>query len=336
MIERRRLGDSGIEVSALSFGAMTFSPRRQAVARVDEAAAHRMVHRVLDAGVNLLDTADAYDGGRSEEILGRAIKGRRDEVVIATKCGFGDRGPGGLAYDRVIAACDASLHRLGVDVIDLYQLHRPDRATPIEETLRALDDLVAAGKVRAIGNSNFRAWETAAAVARQRALGRPAFCAVQVYYSLVGREVEHEILPQCRTDGLGVLVYSPLAGGYLSGKYRGGAQVADGGEGRRARFEFPPVELEAGERVLARLRDVAAGHGATPAQVALAWTMRRPGVTSVLMGANTPEQLEQNLAAAQLVLTEDEVARLDAASAIPSIYPEWWDAAMRMQPPPGP
>ena len=198
MIGHRALGDSGIEVSALGFGAMTFSPQRQAIARVDEADAHRMVHRVLDAGVNLIDTADAYDDGRSEEILGRAIAGRRDDVVIATKCGFGapGRGPGGLAHDHVIAACEASLRRLNVDVIDLYQLHRPDRATPIEETLRALDDLVAAGKVRAVGNSNFRAWETAGAVAHQRALERPAFCSVQVYYSLVGRDVEHEILPR--------------------------------------------------------------------------------------------------------------------------------------------
>ena len=336
MIPRRPLGDSGIEVSTLSFGAMTFSPQQQAIARVDEAAAHRMVHRVLDAGVNLIDTADAYDGGRSEEILGRAIKGRRDEVVIATKCGFGapgGRGPGGLAYANVIAACEASLRRLAVDVIDLYQLHRPDRATPIEDTLRALDDLVAAGKVRAVGNSNFRAWETAGALAHQRAHGRPAFCSVQVYYSLVGRDVEHEILPQCRADGLGVVVYSPLAGGYLSGKYRGSTEVADGGEGRRAGFEFPPVDLEVGERVLAVLRDVATAHEATPAQVALAWTMGRPGVTSVLFGANTDDQLEQNLAAATLSLTDDDTARLDDASAMPEIYPEWWDPAMGIQPP---
>ena len=333
MIGRRPLGASGIEVSALAFGAMTFSPERQAIARVDETEAHRMVHRVLDAGVNLVDTADAYDAGRSEEILGRAIKGRRDDVVIATKCGFGavGRGPGGLAYDNVIAACEASLRRLDVDVIDLYQLHRPDRATPIEDTLRALDDLVTAGKVRAVGNSNFRAWETAGAVAHQRALGRPAFCSAQVYYSLVGRDVEHEILPQCRADGLAVLVYSPLAGGYLSGKYRGSTEVADGGEGRRAGFEFPPVDLGAGARVLAVLREVAAAHDATPAQAALAWTLARPGVTSVLFGANTHEQLEQNLAAATLVLADEETARLDAASPLAQIYPEWWDPAMRIQ-----
>ena len=337
MIGRRPLGDSGIEISALAFGAMTFSPQRQAIARVDETEAHRMVHRVRDAGVNLIDTADAYDEGRSEEILGRAIRGRRDDVVIATKCGFGavGRGPGGLAYDNVVAACEASLRRLDVDVIDLYQLHRPDRATPVEDTLRALDELVAAGKVRAVGNSNFRAWETAGAVAHQRALGRPAFCSAQVYYSLVGRDVEHEILPQCRADGLAVLVYSPLAGGYLSGKYRGSTEVADGGEGRRAGFEFPPVDLDAGARVLAVLREVAAAHDASPAQVALAWTLARPGVTSVLFGANTHEQLEQNLAAATLVLADEETARLDAASALPQIYPEWWDPAMRIQGPLG-
>ena len=189
-MKRRRLGASGLEVSVLSLGAMTFGSGMPPVTTVDERDAQAMIDRALAAGVNLIDTADVYAFGQSEEILGRCVRAlhgrRRDDVLVATKCGFGSHEAGALSYDNVVAACEASLTRLGLDHIDLYQLHRPDRATPIEETLRALDDLVTRGLVRAIGTSNFRAWETSAAVARQRALGRPAFTATQLYYSLVG------------------------------------------------------------------------------------------------------------------------------------------------------
>ena len=206
-VQRRRLGASGLEVSVLSLGAMTFGSGMPPVTTVDERDARAMVDRALAAGVNLIDTADVYAFGQSEEIVGRCVRGlgggRRDDVLVATKCGFGSHDAGALSYDNVVAACEASLGRLGLDHIDLYQLHRPDRATPIEETLRALDDLVTRGLVRAIGTSNFRAWETAAAVARQRALGRPAFTATQLYYSLVAREAEHELIPECRADDLG-------------------------------------------------------------------------------------------------------------------------------------
>lgn len=335
-MERRRLGTSGLEVSVLSLGAMTFGSGMPPVTTVDERDARRMVDRALDAGVNLIDTADVYAHGQSEEIVGRCLRrlgSRREEVLVATKVGFGSRDAGALSYDAVVSGCEASLQRLGLDRIDLYQLHRPDRATPIDETLRALDDLVARGLVRAIGTSNFRAWETAAAVAHQRALDRPAFSAVQLYYSLVAREAEHELIPECRADGLGVIVWSPLSSGFLTGRYRADPAGREVGAGRRTTFTFPPVDPEPGERALVALDSVAASRGATMAQVALAWVLAQPGVTSAIVGASSLEQLDDNLAAADLELTADELAKLDAATALAPIYPAWWDPAMGI---PGP
>jgi len=311
----------------LSLGAMTFGSGMPPVTTVDERDARTMVDRALAAGVNLIDTADVYASGQSEEILGRCVRDRRDDVLVATKCGFGSHDAGALSYDNVVAACEASLRRLGLDHIDLYQLHRPDRATPVEETLGALDDLVARGLVRATGTSNFRAWETSAAVARQRALGRPAFTATQLYYSLVAREAEHELIPECRVDDLGVIVWSPLSSGFLTGRYRAG------GQGRRTTFTFPPVDADLGERALVALAAVADGRGVSMAQVALAWVLAQPGITSAIVGASTLEQLDDNLAAAALVLAADELAALDAATALAPIYPAWWDPAMGI---PGP
>jgi aryl-alcohol dehydrogenase-like predicted oxidoreductase len=322
-MERRRLGASGLEVSKLALGAMTFGTGMPPVTTVDERDARVMIDRALEAGVNLIDTADVYAGGQSEQILGAAIRHRRDDVLVATKVGFGSREPGALAYDAVIAACEASLARLGTDRIDLYQLHRPDRTTPIEETLRALDDLVARGLVRATGASNFRAWEVAGAVAHQRALGRPAFTAVQTYYSLVGRDAEHEILPQCRADDLGVVVWSPLSSGYLTGRYRDAT-----GRGRRSTFAFPPVDPDVGARGVEAAAAVAEARGVTMARVALAWVLAQPGITSVLVGASSLEQLDDNLGAADLVLDAHELAALDAATRLAPIYPAWWDPAM--------
>lgn len=327
-MERRRLGSSGLDVSKLSLGAMTFGSGMPPITTVDEETAGAIVNRALDAGVNLIDTADVYASGQSEQILGACIRGRRDDVLIASKVGFGSPRPGALAYDVVVAACEASLRRLGTDHIDLYQLHCPDRTTPIDETLRALDDLVARGLVRAIGTSNFRAWETSAAVARQRALGRTPFSAAQLYYSLVGRDAEHELIPQCRADDVGVIVWSPLAGGYLTGRYRGEA-----GSGRRSGHTFPPVAPESGARALDAVERVATARGVSLAQVALAWTLAQPGVTSVIIGASSIRQLDDNLAAATLALTDDELAALDAATKPEPIYPAWWDTAMGV---PGP
>jgi aryl-alcohol dehydrogenase-like predicted oxidoreductase len=332
-VERRRLGASGLEVSVLSLGAMTFGSGMPPVTTVDERDARAMVDRALDAGVNLLDTADVYASGQSEEILGAALRGRRDDVLLATKVGFGSRDPGALSYDNVVAGCEASLRRLRTDRIDLYQLHRPDRTTPIAETLGALDDLVARGLVRETGTSNFRAWETAAAVAHQRARGRPAFTAVQLYYSLVGREAEHELIPQCRADDLGVIVWSPLSSGYLTGRYREGGQHAKGAGGRRTTFTFPPVDPELGRRGVDAVATVAAARGVSLARVALAWVLARPGITSAIVGASTLEQLDDNLAAATLALAPEELAALDAATALAPIYPAWWDPAMGI---PGP
>jgi aryl-alcohol dehydrogenase-like predicted oxidoreductase len=325
-VERRRLGASGLEVSKLSLGAMTFGTGMPPVTTVDERDARVMIDRALDAGVNLIDTADVYAFGQSEEILGAAIRDRRDDVLVATKMGFGERSPGALSYDNVVAACEASLARLGTDHIDLYQLHRPDRTTPIEETLRALDDLVTRGLVRATGTSNFRAWEMSAAVARQRALGRTAFTAAQLYYSLVGRDAEHELIPECRADDLGVIVWSPLSSGYLTGRYRD--RGAGPGEGRRTTFTFPPVDPDVGARGVAVVERVAEARGVSMAQVALAWVLAQPGVTSAIVGASSLEQLDDNLAAADLVLTPEELAALDAATALAPIYPAWWDPAM--------
>jgi aryl-alcohol dehydrogenase-like predicted oxidoreductase len=309
---------------------MTFGAGMPPVTTVDERDAHRMVHRALDAGVNLIDTADVYAFGQSEEILGAAVRDRRDDVLLATKVGFGSREPGALSYERVVAACEGSLRRLGTDRIDLYQLHRPDRTTPIEETLGALDDLVGRGLVRAVGTSNFRAFENAAAVARQRALGRPAFTAAQLYYSLVGRDAEHELLPQCRAHDLGVIVWSPLAGGYLTGRYSGGEGA---GGGRRTTFTFPPVDPALGARAVDAIAGIAADRGASPARVGLAWVLAQQGVTSVLVGASSVDQLDDNLGAAELALTPDELTVLDAATALAPIYPAGWDPAMGI---PGP
>ncbi len=316
----------------LSLGAMTFGEGMPPVTTVEENDARAMVDRALEAGVNLIDTADVYAFGQSEEILGRCVQclgsRRRDDVLVATKVGFGSHEPGALSYDNVIAACEASLRRLGLDHIDLYQLHRPDRTTPIEETLRALDDLVTRGLVRAIGTSNFRAFETAGAVGHQRALGRTPFTAAQLYYSLVAREAEHELIPQCRADDLGVVVWSPLSSGYLTGRYR-----QAGADGRRKTFTFPPIDDELGGRALDALARVADGRGVSMAQVALAWVVAQPGVTSAIVGASSLEQLDDNLAAADLTLTADERAVLDAATALSPIYPAWWDPAMGI---PGP
>ena len=330
-MRRRRLGASGLEVSALSLGAMTFGAGMPPVTTVDEREARAMVDRALAAGVNLIDTADVYASGQSEEILGRCVRAlpgrQRDDVLVATKCGFGSHDAGALSYDNVVAACEASLARLGLDHIDLYQLHRPDRTTPIEETQRALDDLVARGLVRATGTSNFRAWETSAAVARQRALGRPAFTAAQLYYSLVAREAEHELIPECRADDLGVIVWSPLSSGFLTGRYRA-VEGGTVGTGRRTTFTFPPIDPELGERALVALASVADGRGVSMAQVALAWVLAKPGITSAIVGASSLEQLDDNLAAADLELTAEELAALDAATALAPIYPAWWDPAM--------
>lgn len=322
-MQYRPLGRTGIQVSELAFGAMTFGTGMGPVARVDQDGADQLVGRALDAGVNLFDTANSYANGDSERMLGRALTGRRDDVLIATKVGFGPKGPNrsGLAYRTVVESCEASLRRLGTDRIDLFQTHRPDAATPFEETARALDDLVRRGLVRYVGFCNLSGWKAALAVSHQRANDRAEFVSAQMYWSLVGRGIERDLVPCADELGVGILAWSPLAAGYLTAKYVDGGAEA---EGRRQTMSFPPVDPATGPAVLDRLRTVAAAHEASPAQVALAWLLRQPGLTSVIVGASNLDHLDDNLAATWLELTDDEVAALDDASA-PSVHaPYWW------------
>jgi aryl-alcohol dehydrogenase-like predicted oxidoreductase len=323
-VERRRLGSSGIEVSRLSLGAMTFGTGMPPISNVDATCAEAMLEQALDAGVNLVDTANAYSAGESEQMLAPLLARHRDELLVATKIGFGaeDRP---LSRTNVITSVEESLRRLGTDRIDVLYLHRPDRATPIEETFDALDELVARGVVRTVGVSNWTAGETGFAVGRQRGIGGAEPTSVQVYWSLVGREVEHEIVPTCRRLGLGVVVWSPLAAGYLTGR----------ADGRRAAWSFPPVDAEIGARVLRTLRRVADELDATPGRVALAWLLQQRDVTSVIVGASSPAQLHDNLAAAALMLDETHLQALDDASRIPPTYTRWWDAAMGISAPSG-
>lgn len=322
----RLLGSTGVHVSELCLGAMTFGARWEAIGTLGQAEADALVGRSIEAGVNFFDTADVYSTGESEEILGRALAARRREVLIATKV-RGRMGPGanevGLSRLHVVQAVEASLRRLGTDYIDLYQIHRGDPLTDVEETLGALTDLVRAGKVRYIGCSNLPAWELMKALAVSRRRGFEAFKATQSYYALVGRELERETIPLVRDQGLGLLVWSPLAGGFLTGKFtRSGGET----DARRARFDFPPLDKERAFDVLDAMQPIAAAHGASIAQVALAWLLRKDVVTSVIIGARRMEQLEDNLAAVELALTAEEMARLDEVSRLPLVYPHWMTA----------
>ena len=319
----RLMGSTGVYVSELCLGAMTFGSRWEAIGTLGQAEADALAHRSMDAGVNFFDTADVYSTGESEEILGRSLAGRRHQVVVATKV-RGRMGPGanevGLSRLHVVRAAEASLRRLGTDYIDLYQIHRSDPVTDVEETLAALTDLVRAGKVRYVGCSNLSAWELMKALGISRRRGLEAFKTTQSYYSLVGRELERETIPLVRDQGLGLLVWSPLAGGFLTGKFTRAGGAADA---RRATFDFPPVDKAQGFDVLDAMRPIAEAHGASIAQVALAWLLRKDVVTSVIVGARRMDQLEDNLASVDLALTDEEMARLDDVSRLPVSYPHW-------------
>lgn len=330
----RRLGDTGLKVSELCLGTMTFGTNFYNIASVDQVGADRMVARALEAGVNFFDTADVYSYGESEEALGHAIKearARRDAVVIATKvrsamseaagAGTGDVNNVGLSRSHIMAACEASLRRLGTDYIDLYQVHGWDVLTPVEETLRALDDLVRQGKVRYLGCSNWTARHLAKSLCISRAHDWERFVSLQAYYSLVGRDLEHELLPLCREEGLGVLVWSPLSGGFLSGKYRRDNPNPEGA--RRTAFDFPPVDVERGFDAIDALDQIARQRQASVAQVALAWLLAQPGVASIIIGANKMSQLEDNLKAIEVELSAEEIERLSATTMPGAIYPRW-------------
>jgi len=330
----RRLGATGLHVSELCLGAMTFGSGFFGIGQVDQAGANDLVARAVDAGVNFFDTADVYSRGESEELLGKALKatGRpRDELVIATKVrgsmsdaatqGTGDPNNVGLGRKHVIASCEASLRRLGTDHVDLYQIHGYDPLTPLDETMRALDDLVRAGKVRYVGCSNLAPRQILKANAIAERHGQARFDSLQAYYTLVGRDLELELLPLCREEGLGVMVWSPLAGGFLTGKFRRDAAKPDGA--RRAGFDFPPLDKEKAWAAIAVLERLAERKGRTIPQLALSWLLHQPGVTCVIIGAKRMDQLEDNLGAVTVELTRDELDELGAIAPPPALYPYW-------------
>jgi aryl-alcohol dehydrogenase-like predicted oxidoreductase len=333
-MEYRRLGNTGLRVSELCLGTMTFGSNFFNIGAVDQSGADEMTARAIASGVNFFDTANVYSYGESEEILGRAIKNAgapRESVVIATKvrgamsegstAGAGDVNNVGLSRKHIMESCEASLRRLGTDYIDLYQVHGWDALTPVEETLRALDDLVRQGKVRYLGCSNWSARHLSKALAAAGGRGWERFVSLQAYYSLVGRDLEHELLPLCVEEGLGVLPWSPLSGGFLTGKYRRDDPTPEGA--RRTNFQFPPIDEARGFDAVDALEEVARSRGVSIAQTALAWLLARPAVSSVIIGANKMTQLEDNLKAAELRLSAEEVERLSATTAPPAMYPQW-------------
>jgi aryl-alcohol dehydrogenase-like predicted oxidoreductase len=324
-----RLGNTGLLVSKLALGAMTFGSAEgpmAAVSKVGQKGADEMVGKALDAGVNFFNTADAYTGGQSEQMLAAALGPRRKDVVIATKVGFrtGDALiHTGLSRQHVIASAEESLMRLKTDYVDVYLVHRVDKYTPVEETLGALNDLVRAGKVRYAGFSNWPAWLAAKAIGAQKMNGWAEFQAAEMYYSLVGRDIEHEIVPLALDAGIGIMVWSPLAGGFLSGKYSRENPQGDGG--RLTGFDILPFDRERGYALIEVLKEIASNHKASPSQVAIAWLLNRPAVASVLVGANKLGQLEDNLAAASLTLSPDESSKLDELTKPAPIYPNWFN-----------
>ena len=319
------LGRSGLMVSELCLGTMIFG--EEGPRSTDEATATRMIHQFLDAGGNFVDTADVYAGGRSEEIVGQALKGRRDRVVLATKVRFRtgkDPNDVGLSRRHVIAGCEASLRRLGTDYVDLLYAHIWDPLTPIEETLRTFDDLVTAGKVRYVGVSNFKAWEVMKAMAVSDAHGWARFVGAQYQYSLVVRDVEREFVSLFEAEGLGLVPWGPLGGGFLSGKYRPGERPTEGRIATTPDHAEEAWQRRATERnwaILEAVGQVAEARGKTYPQVALAWLRAQPTVVAPIIGARTPEQLADNLGAVGWELTAEELDRLDAASTIEEGYP---------------
>lgn len=330
-MEYRQLGRSGLRISTMTLGTMGFGGTgwASAVGTIDVDGARKQIGLARDAGVNLIDTADVYSNGLSEEIVGQALGADRADVLLATKVRMpmGD-GPNdaGLSRHHIIRGAEASLRRLGTDYIDLYQVHEWDGQTPLDETLAALDSLVGAGKVRYIGASNYTAWQLMKALGLSERAGLARFVSQQIYYSLQARDAETELVPVSIDQGLAILVWSPIAGGLLSGKYRRGADAPEGSR-HLSDWDEPPVhdedKLYDTIDVLVAIGD---DHGVSAAQVALAYLIGKPAVTSVIVGARTEDQLRDNLAAAELELSDDDVARLDEVSAQPLPYPHWHQA----------
>ena len=326
----RPLGRTGQFVSEICLGTMTVHGGAgfwRAIGAVEQKGATALVERALAAGVNFFDTADVYSEGQSEVMLGQALrdlKVNREDVIVATKVrGRTGQGPNsvGLSRGHIMDQIAGSLERLGLDYVDLYQIHGFDPATPLEETLRALDDCVSRGYVRTIGCSNLAAWQIMKALGVSERRGFARFETVQAYYTIAGRDLEREVLPLVEDQGLGVMVWSPLAGGLLSGKFDRDGKGPEGA--RRMTFDFPPVDKDRAFAIVDAMRPIAAAHGVSAARVALAWLLGRKGVMSVIVGAKTVEQLDDNLAAADLALTDADLVALDAISALRPEYPGW-------------
>jgi aryl-alcohol dehydrogenase-like predicted oxidoreductase len=330
-LEYRQLGRSGLRVSALCMGTMTFGGRGvfNATGTTDLNAARRQIDLCLDAGVNLIDTADIYSYGLAEKIVGEALAGRRNRVLLATKARFpmGDgANDAGASRFHLISACEASLRRLDTDHVDLYQVHEWDGQTPVEEIVAALDTLVRTGKVRYVGVSNFSGWHISKMLAACERLHAAPIVSQQIHYTLQAREAEYELLPITIDHGLGVLVWSPLAGGLLSGKYRRGQPHPEGGRYLSNWGEPPIRDPEKAFDIIEVLVSIAEARSVSGAQVALAWLLGRPGVTSLIVGARSDAQFTDNLKAADLKLTAEERARLDEVSKLPLLYPYWHQA----------
>lgn len=326
-MEYKTLGNTGLLVSNLCLGTMTFHGGQgfwKAIGSVDQAGAEGLIKASLDAGINFFDTANVYATGESEKFLGKALGSRRKDVVVATKV-FGRMDPGpnqvGLSRLHIMRQSEESLTRLNTDYIDLYQIHGFDRITPLEETLSALNDLVRQGKVRYIGCSNLAAWQIMKALGVSALQHFEKFVSLQAYYSIAGRDLERDIVPMLQDQKLGLLPWSPLAGGFLSGKYtRAGSSDNDA---RRQKFDFPPVDKEKAYNIIDVMQEIARSKGATVAQVALSWLVHQPFVTSVIIGAKNEKQLKDNLGAVDLKLDAEELKKLDEVSRLSPEYPGW-------------
>lgn len=323
-----RLGNTGLFVSELCLGAMTFGEGEgmwKTIGKLDQAASSALIKAAVDAGINFIDTANVYSGGASERITGQALRDlgiARKDVVIATKA-LGPMGEGpnarGASRYHLMSEIDDSLERLQVDHVDLYQIHGWDPATPMEETLRTLDDIVRSGRARYIGVSNWAAWQIVKALGISERRGFEKFVSLQAYYSLAGRDLERDIIPMLNSEGLGLMVWSPLAGGFLSGKYTRDAE----GEGRRVEFDFPPIDKNRAYDAVDAMRRIADAKGASVPQVALAWLLAKPAVTSVIVGAQRLDQLKDNLGSTDIELSTEDMQTLDNQCALAPEYPGW-------------
>ena len=325
----RYMGKTGVKVSELCFGTMTFGGQGywQSIGTLDQKQADALINIALDAGINFFDTANVYSFGLAEEMLGKALGKRRQDIILATKVrGRMSERPNdvGLSRRHIIESCEASLKRLGTDYIDLYQVHSFDPFTPLEETMSVLNDLVHQGKIRYIGCSNFTGWQLMKALSISAKNGWENFVTLQAYYSLAARELEFELLPLCLDQRLGILVWSPLSGGFLTGKFRRGQKAPEGTRRSDPDRIFLKIDEQRGFAIIEELEKIAKAHNASIAQAALNYLLRRPAISSVIVGARTPEQLRDNLKTVEWEMTPDEVARLDEVSEPPRIYPYWF------------